>query len=76
MGVIHSFSFRRFGDLAASIMALECCRRMEHHYQISLAQDEDLHHYSAVDLTSYVEDLAWVDFPLRSTTNPPRGRER
>ena len=61
---VNSFAFKKYTQLAASAMALEWCSRMQHYYEIYLAQDDPDVTYSQEQLDSYSESLEFITFML------------
>jgi hypothetical protein len=57
-----SFSFAKYGDFAAVMMANEVARRHEHLFQVySLSAGGD-HEFVAADIESYVPPPEWLAF--------------
>lgn len=62
LNIEASFAFKKYGNDAATAMALEWCRRMQHFYDIYVLHGQDDHIYSGKELQSYEEALDWVNF--------------
>lgn len=62
LNIEASYAFNKYGNDAATQMAVEWCRRMSHFHDIYLASGDKMYIYSKDDLGSYEEDSEWLDF--------------
>ena len=58
---MSSYSFAKYGERAALLMAQEWCRRMEHFYQLYL-QGDDAFRFDSTALPSYEPSSEWTAF--------------
>jgi hypothetical protein len=72
LNVVVTFSVARYGDLSASLLAHEWCRRLEYFFGLWMAQDDWLYRFTDADVSSYHPKDEFVDFflglPLDSPT--------
>jgi hypothetical protein len=64
LGIMYSFSFRMYGEVAACTLAVEVCRRLQHFYEIYTESDRDPHIFTQGEFDSYTETIEWCDFLL------------
>lgn len=70
LNVEAPFSFNKFGEAAASTLALQWCKRMQHFYNIYLRHDAPEYVYSDKELESFQEDEEWVAFVRDASAKP------
>ena len=61
LNVVASFSYAKFGDQAASALAVEWCRRMQHFFNIWVAQPDPKYKFSLADAEGLVADVAFEE---------------
>ena len=64
LNVEASFSLQKYGEEAASTLALQWCKVMQFFYDLYQQADDPDHVYSDAELQSFEEDLDWVNFVL------------
>jgi len=71
LNVEASFSIRKHGEEAARVLAVEWCKRMQFFYDIYKLADEPDFVYSPAQLSSYEEELEFVEFVLNAGVHDP-----
>ena len=59
-----SFSFSRYSEAGAVVLARQVVRRGNYFYRVWLNADPDLFRYSDADLAGYPEDVEWLDWMI------------
>ena len=57
-----SFSIRKFESLGATRFAHEWCRKMQYLFDLFLSDEAGEHHYSSLELASYVPSTEWQTY--------------
>ena len=60
MGLTKDFSLSKYGELAASQMAVEACNRWQHYYDIYKDANDDAFEFQPLHTEGYEEGCDWI----------------
>ena len=71
LNMSSSYSFNKYGHIAASVLATAWCHRMQHFWDIYKRQRLANYQFTQADVDSYQEELSFVEFQIALPVESP-----